>query len=151
MIFNRRLSFFKHADQLKEKAELLSAKVIAFVQVQGGLQPKDSTRLYQQVMLPALTYASVIWRSEKPDCRLSTHIVSVQCTVLAFLGAFRTTCTAALQVLMRAPPLRLELDRANAYSDCLSLLCAPSRPSTTDPRVAAIKPVLQEIARTTEV
>ncbi|XP_037580223.1 uncharacterized protein LOC119463449 [Dermacentor silvarum] len=30
------------------------------------------------------------------------------------LGAFRTTRTAALQVLMRAPPLALELDRANA-------------------------------------
>ncbi|XP_037580221.1 uncharacterized protein LOC119463448 [Dermacentor silvarum] len=115
VVFDRRLSFYKHADHPKEKAELLSAKPIAFAQMQGGLRPKVSTRLYQQVMLPALTYASIIWWSDKPDCRLSARVASVQRTVLlSLLGAFRTTRTAALQVLMRAPPLALELDRANA-------------------------------------
>ncbi|KAH7970987.1 hypothetical protein HPB49_017596 [Dermacentor silvarum] len=85
VIFDRRLSFFKHADHLEEKAEFLSAKAIAFAQMQGGLRPKDHSPI------PAGHVACL-------DVRIN-HMVERK---------------ARLPVLMRAPPLALELDRANA-------------------------------------
>ncbi|XP_075530120.1 uncharacterized protein LOC142563452 [Dermacentor variabilis] len=110
--FDRRLHFFQHADSLKEKAELLACRALTFVQMQGPLQPAALTHLYHQVMLPALTYASAVRWSAKPDCRLSARVTTMQRTILlALSGAYRTTRTASLQVLMRVPPLSLELDR----------------------------------------
>lgn len=92
VVFDRCLSFFKHADHLREKVELLSMKALA--QAQGGLRPIEMTRFYQLVMLPALTYALAIWWNDKPDCWLSARVASVQRTVLvSMLGAFRTTRT----------------------------------------------------------
>ncbi|XP_050024677.1 uncharacterized protein [Dermacentor andersoni] len=90
LTFDRRLHFFQHADGLKEKAEHLACRALTFLQMQGTLQPAALTRLYHQVMLPALTYASAVWWSAKPDCRLSAR------------------------VLMKVPPLSLELDRTAA-------------------------------------
>ncbi|XP_050024671.1 uncharacterized protein [Dermacentor andersoni] len=85
---------------------------MTFAQMQGPLRLVALTRLYHQVMLPALTYASAVWWSAKPDHRLSARVTSMQRTVLLSLsGAFRTTRMASLQVLMRVPPLSLELDR----------------------------------------
>ncbi|KAH7944439.1 hypothetical protein HPB52_019659 [Rhipicephalus sanguineus] len=87
VVFDARLSLFKHADYLRDK-----------------------------VVLPALTYASPIWWSEsRVDCRLYARMVSIQRIVLlALTGAFRTTNTAALQVSMQAAPIDLELERLNA-------------------------------------
>ncbi|XP_075530118.1 uncharacterized protein LOC142563449 [Dermacentor variabilis] len=81
----------------------------------------DSTlrrRLYRQVLLLAVAYASPIWWSPSPDCRLKARMVTVQRTMLlAITGAYRTTRTAALQVLANQPPIGLELDRLNAEFD----------------------------------
>ncbi|XP_075530171.1 uncharacterized protein LOC142563508 [Dermacentor variabilis] len=115
VVIDRRLHFFQHADSLKEEAEHLACGAMTFAQMEGPLLPMALTRLYNQVMLPALTCASAVWWSAKPDGRLSARISSMQRTVLLSLsGAFRTTRTASLQVLMRVPPLSLELDRTAA-------------------------------------
>ncbi|KAH7985230.1 hypothetical protein HPB52_024246 [Rhipicephalus sanguineus] len=84
--------------------------------LQGGrLRPEQKLRLYRSVVLPAITYASPVWWEENcPDCRMKSRVISLQRSVLLHLsGAFRTTRTAALQVLMRAPPILLELERLN--------------------------------------
>ncbi|KAH7963909.1 hypothetical protein HPB52_023782 [Rhipicephalus sanguineus] len=117
VVFDRRLSFFMHAEYLREKAETLIAKLDTLARMQGGqLRPVQKLRLYRSVILPAITYASPIWWDElRPDCRLRSRLVSLQRTVLLnLLGVFRTTRTTALQVLMRAPPITLELERCNA-------------------------------------
>ncbi|XP_037509457.1 uncharacterized protein LOC119386192 [Rhipicephalus sanguineus] len=117
VVFDARLSFFKHADYLRDKVTTLTARVAAFYAMQGSrVRPTHKTLLYRQVILPALTYASPIWWSEsRVDCRLYARMVSIQRVVLlAITGAFRTTNTAALQVLMHAAPIDLELERLNA-------------------------------------
>ncbi|KAH7963847.1 hypothetical protein HPB52_023720 [Rhipicephalus sanguineus] len=117
VVFDRRLSFFAHADHLREKTEALVAKLGILAHMQGGhLRPMQKVRLYRSVILPAITYASPVWWDElRPDCRLRSRLVSLQRTVLiTLLGAYRTTRTTALQVLMRAPPITLELARCNA-------------------------------------
>ncbi|KAH7963888.1 hypothetical protein HPB52_023761 [Rhipicephalus sanguineus] len=110
VVFDRRLSFLAHADHLKQKAELLCAKLATLARMQGGqLRPTQKIALYRQVLLPAITYGSPVWWDElRPDSRLKARVLSIQRTILLqLLGAFRTTRTAALQVLMHAPPLTL--------------------------------------------
>ncbi|KAH7961709.1 hypothetical protein HPB52_011560 [Rhipicephalus sanguineus] len=117
VVFDARLSFFKRADYLRAKVTTLAARVAAFYAMQGSrVRPAHKTLLYRQVVLPALTYASPIWWSEsRVDCRLYARMVSIQrVALLAITGTFRTTNTAALQVLMQAAPIDLELERLNA-------------------------------------
>lgn len=120
VVFDGRLSFFKHADHLREKAEVTVAKIAALAQMQGGrLRPEQKTSLYRSVFLPGVMYASPVWWDRtRPDCRLRSRLASIQrAAMLALLGAYRTTRTAALQVLLNAPPIALELERANAEYD----------------------------------
>ncbi|KAL3192703.1 hypothetical protein MRX96_058758 [Rhipicephalus microplus] len=122
VVFDTRLSFFKHAEYLKEKTELLVAKVGVLSGMQGGLlRPEQKVTLYKNVILPAIMYGSPVWWDAIcPDCRLKSRVTSLQRTVLLnLLGAFKTTRTTALQVLMRAPPIALELERANAEFELL--------------------------------
>ncbi|KAL3243054.1 hypothetical protein MRX96_020729 [Rhipicephalus microplus] len=109
VVFDRRLSFFAHADHLKEKLNQMAARVPTFKNMAGNLRPDAFRRLYKQVMLPTITYASIIWWPERLDCRLESRVVSVQrSALLALTGAYRTSWTAALQVLKHAPPIEME-------------------------------------------
>ncbi|KAH7963897.1 hypothetical protein HPB52_023770 [Rhipicephalus sanguineus] len=80
------------------------------------VRPTHKLVMYRQVILPALTYGSPVWWSEDHvDCRLQARMITVQrVALLALTRAYRTTSTAALQVLMHAPPIDLELERVNA-------------------------------------
>ncbi|KAH6942598.1 hypothetical protein HPB50_008255 [Hyalomma asiaticum] len=62
VVFDGRLSFFKHADHLREKAEVTVGKIAALAQMQGGrLRPEQKTSLYCSVFLPGVMYASPVW------------------------------------------------------------------------------------------
>ncbi|XP_050024665.1 uncharacterized protein [Dermacentor andersoni] len=115
VVVDRRLSFFEHAEHLQRKAEMLAMKSLTFVRVHTTVDSTMRRRLYRQVLLPAVAFASPIWWSQSPDCRLKARMITVQRTMLlAVTGAYRTTKTAALQVLANQPPIGLELDRLNA-------------------------------------
>ncbi|KAH6940885.1 hypothetical protein HPB50_009345 [Hyalomma asiaticum] len=109
VVFDSWLSFFKHADHLREKVELTGDR----------LRPEQKTSLYRNVFLPGVTYVSPVWWDKlRPDCRLSSRVVSIQrAALLGLLGAYCTTRTTALQVLLNAPPLALQLEQANAEYD----------------------------------
>ncbi|KAL1467769.1 hypothetical protein MTO96_041943 [Rhipicephalus appendiculatus] len=79
--------------------------------------------LYRQVVLPALTYACPICvRESHINCRLYARMVTIQRVALsAITGAYRTRSTAALQVLLQAAPIDLELERLNAEFRLLAL------------------------------
>ncbi|XP_065295867.1 uncharacterized protein [Dermacentor albipictus] len=115
VVVDRRLSFFEHAEHLQRKAETLAIKSLSFMRMHTAVDSALRRRLYRQVLLPAVAYASPIWWSSSPDCRLKARMTTVQRTMLlAITGAYRTTRTAALQVLANQPPIGLELDRLNA-------------------------------------
>ncbi|KAL3198021.1 hypothetical protein MRX96_014557 [Rhipicephalus microplus] len=114
--FDRRLSFFLHVDVLRARVETIVTCVNTLAHLQGGrLRQDEKATLYRSVILPTIPYASPIWWDELcPDCRLKSRIVSIQRSVLLHLSdAFHTTRTAALHVIMRAPPIVLELERLN--------------------------------------
>ncbi|KAH7948468.1 hypothetical protein HPB52_022958 [Rhipicephalus sanguineus] len=116
VIFDRCLSFFPHAEYLRNKVATLASRVATFLAMQRScVRPAHKVLLYRQVLLPALTYASPVWWGEcHVDCRLYARMVTIQRVgLLALMRACRTTSTAALQVLMQAPPIDLELERIN--------------------------------------
>ncbi|KAH7963866.1 hypothetical protein HPB52_023739 [Rhipicephalus sanguineus] len=116
VIFDRRLTFFHHAEYLRNKVATLASRVATFLAMQRScVRPAHKVLLYRQVLLPALTYASPVWWGEcHVDCRLYARMVTIQRVVLlALTRAYHTTSTAALQVLMQAPPIDLELERIN--------------------------------------
>lgn len=104
----------RYCEHVRAKAEHVAAKIVTFKNMAGNLKPSHVRLLYRQVVLPAIAYASPIWWPERPDCRLRSRILSVQRSVLlALTGAYKTTRTAALQLLLHAPPVELELRRLN--------------------------------------
>ncbi|KAH7963898.1 hypothetical protein HPB52_023771 [Rhipicephalus sanguineus] len=116
VIFDRRLTFFHHAEYLRNKVATLASRVATFLAMQRScVRPMHKVLLYRQVLLPALTYASPVWWGEcHVDCRLYARMVTIQrVALLALTRAYHTTSTAALQVLMQAPPIGLELERIN--------------------------------------
>ncbi|XP_075530175.1 uncharacterized protein LOC142563513 [Dermacentor variabilis] len=118
VVVDRRLPFFEHAEHLQRKAETLAIMSLSFMRMHTTVDSTMRRRLYRQVLLPAVAYASPIWWSPSPDCRLKALMITVQRTMLlAITGAYRTTRTAALQVLADQPPIGLELDRLNAEFD----------------------------------
>ncbi|KAL3242998.1 hypothetical protein MRX96_020677 [Rhipicephalus microplus] len=84
VVFDTRLSFFKHAEYLKEKTELLVAKIGVLSGMQGGLlRPEQKGTLYKNVILPAIMYGSPVWWDAIcPDCRLKSRVTSLQRAVL---------------------------------------------------------------------
>ncbi|KAH7933255.1 hypothetical protein HPB49_010922 [Dermacentor silvarum] len=70
VMIDRRLSFFDHAEHFQRKAKTLAMKYVSFLNTHAALTPMTKRQLYRQVMLPAVTYASPVWWTERPDCRL---------------------------------------------------------------------------------
>ncbi|XP_077508489.1 uncharacterized protein LOC144119836 [Amblyomma americanum] len=121
VVFDRTLSFIPHAERLKERAETLSARLATFFRISGTPAHAPLRALYRQVVLPTLAYASPVWWTERPHSGLCSRLVSVQRSPLLLLaGAYSTTSTRALQILLHAPPLAIDLDRLNAEFDLFS-------------------------------
>ncbi|KAH7963872.1 hypothetical protein HPB52_023745 [Rhipicephalus sanguineus] len=113
VVFDRRLSFFHHADYLRQKVALIASRVATFFAMQRSyVSPVHKVLMYRQVILQALTYACPVWWGEDHvDCRLYARLVTVQrVALLALTRAYRTTSTAALQVFLHAPPIDLEIE-----------------------------------------
>ncbi|GBN08777.1 hypothetical protein AVEN_23563-1 [Araneus ventricosus] len=67
--------------------------------------------LYKTVILRVLAHGAVAWCLE-PTVRIARKLSTIQSPLLlAISGAYRTTSTAALQVIMGIPSLPLQLQR----------------------------------------
>ncbi|KAH7963880.1 hypothetical protein HPB52_023753 [Rhipicephalus sanguineus] len=84
----RRLSFFHHADYLRQKVALIASRVATFFAMQRSyVRPVHKVLMYRQVILPALTYACPVWWGEDHvDCRLHARLVTVQRVALLALS-----------------------------------------------------------------
>ncbi|GBN20167.1 hypothetical protein AVEN_137824-1 [Araneus ventricosus] len=69
------------------------------------------TTLYKTVTERVLSHGAVAWCLE-PTVRIARKLSTIQRPfLLAISGAYRTTSTAALQVILGIPPLHLQLQR----------------------------------------
>lgn len=122
VIFDFRLGFKEHVDHIRDKLENMVPKITAYFQLHYSGSGRAAKILYRQVVLPSITYAAPVWWTDIPDVILNEKIKSAQrLPLIALTGAYRTTRTAALQVLCKAPPLQLELDRLCAEFSLFTL------------------------------
>ncbi|KAH7963907.1 hypothetical protein HPB52_023780 [Rhipicephalus sanguineus] len=149
VVFDRRLSFFPHADYLRQKVALIASRVATFFAMQRSyVRPAHKVLMYRQVILPALTYACPVWWGEDHvDCRLYARLVTVQrVALLALTRTYRTTSTAALQVLLHAPPIDQKIERINTEFRLFTLrrhvafVWVASTPTSMGSRCARARP-----------
>ena len=77
----------------------------------SGMDQTHMRMMYNACVLPVLTYGCPIWYNKhKPQKHLLNELKKVQNVALRrILGAFRTTQTAALNVLAHVPPIELTI------------------------------------------
>jgi hypothetical protein len=88
-----------------------------------GLKPRVVHLIYNMVMRPVLTYGSMVWW---PRVRYNVSRIELskiqRLACLAITGAMKTTPTAAMEVLLGLPPLRVKIE-AEAQAGIYRLMC----------------------------
>lgn len=114
--FDATLNFHTHIEHTRSKVETTTARFMTFIKLHHSLHSLSVLRIYRQVRLPSITYASSAWWSISHTTFLRKRVMSLQKSVLiAITGAFYTTRTSALQVISNIPPIDLQLDRLDAH------------------------------------
>ncbi|BES88315.1 Hypothetical protein NTJ_01122 [Nesidiocoris tenuis] len=81
-----------------------------------GLQFSEAARYYKGVFLPTILYAAATWWA-KPSKKIRDKVQSLQrAALIPLTKAYRTSATAALQVIAGIEPLDLVLDGRVAVS-----------------------------------
>lgn len=108
VIIDKRLSWNLHIEKVINKARAVFYTIRRMFQTTWGLSTKMVRWLYTAMVRPIITYGAIVWGHR-------TKVLSVQQTLQKFqrmvcvgaIGAFRSTPTAALEVLLDLPPLHL--------------------------------------------
>ena len=76
-----------------------------------GLSPKSVHWLYTMVVVPVLTYGSIVWWRKAQQCTVILKLNHLQrLGLLGITGAMTTTPTAALEVLTGLVPLHISVE-----------------------------------------
>lgn len=105
---DKELNWKKHVDHNITKALRVFGMCRSAYGKTWGLNPKVLRWIYTMMVRPIILYGSVVWwpRTLKSTCR--DDLMKVQrMACMAITGAFRTTPTAALEVLLDLPPLHI--------------------------------------------
>jgi ribonuclease HI len=113
-----------------------------------GLQPRILYWIYSMMVIPLLTYGSIVWwpRTSLDTCRRTlTTLQRYAC--MAITGAFRTTPTRAMESILGLKPLHLVIEteaRKALYRLSMTGLWDKSKPGTKHSRMETT-PKLQGI------
>jgi ribonuclease HI len=106
-----KLSMKKHIDETTTKSlrSLWAAK--AMVSRTWGLSPKIAMWLYKQVILPRITYGSIVWWHRAKLKTYAKKLNSVQrLATLMVTGAMKSTPTATLNLMLDLSPVELAVE-----------------------------------------
>lgn len=112
VIIDPRRSFREHIEGIADKSKEMFLRLRSMTSANWGVEQSTSLIIYKSVFLPRITYAASIWQKAlELKCSIKT-LGSIQRDALrAITGAYRTTSTAALQVISGQLPLDLEVKR----------------------------------------
>ena len=107
-----RLSFLPHISRLQDKLTSVAGKIRRVTRNEWGLSRRAVSIIYRGLFVAIATYGSSVWCGAAAWKTLVGRLFSVQrIMLLACIPVCRTVSTEALQVLMGAPPLDLEVVR----------------------------------------
>ncbi|GBO14023.1 hypothetical protein AVEN_220696-1 [Araneus ventricosus] len=100
-----------HLEAQSTRATHLYQNLLKIAGKSWGVPVNHRRVLYKTVIERVLAHGAVAWCLE-PTVRISRILSTIQRPfLLAISGAYRTTSTAALQVILGIPPLHLQLQR----------------------------------------
>lgn len=112
VIIDPRRSYREHVEDISHKSKEMFTRLRSMTSANWGVEQSTSLVIYKAVFLPRITYTAFIWQKAlELKCSIKT-LGSIQRDALrAITGAYRTTSTAALQVISGQLPLDLEVKR----------------------------------------
>lgn len=131
---DKELNWKKHADLTITKALRVFGMCRSAYGKTWGLNPKVLKWIYTTMVRPIILYGSLAWwpRTLKSTCKDAlTRVQRTACMAIA--GAFKTTPTAALEILLDLPPLHLVIQseaRKSLHRMAITGLWSDNKPKT---------------------
>lgn len=120
IIIDKGLNFIDHVKHVRTKTGEAILKTMGLIRRSMGNDGNTLKEIYMQAVQPAMLYGSEIWGERAKDSRITRHLRAAQrMALLAITKAYRTTPTAALQVICGIPPIEIiaqtkyEIKKAN--------------------------------------
>ncbi|KAL0820148.1 hypothetical protein ABMA28_005307 [Loxostege sticticalis] len=111
LTLDKELSWSKHQYNITMKALRVFGMCRTAYGKTWGLKPKIMKWIYLMMVRPILLYGSIVWwpRTKLKTCRVAlSKLQRVAC--MAMTGAFRTTPTAAVEIILGIPPLHIAIE-----------------------------------------
>lgn len=138
---DRTLTWNLHVQSVVRKANWSLLATRRFIGKTWGLKPHMALWLYKAVIRPQITYASLVWFLKAKQSTVKEKLSSLQrLACLCITGAFSSTPTAALQVLLNLTPLDIFIEmeaRKSWYR--LSINCLARRGPSFSGHVGALQ------------
>ncbi|GBM17710.1 hypothetical protein AVEN_56031-1 [Araneus ventricosus] len=105
------MNWNSHLKAQSSRATQLYQNLLKIAGKSWGVSLKHRRTLYKTIIERVLTHGAVAWCLD-PTVRIARKLSTIQRPfLLAISGSYRTTSTAALQVIPGMPPLHLQLQR----------------------------------------
>jgi ribonuclease HI len=115
------LSWNSHIEKVINKGRRALWASKAMISRNWGLNPRQALWLYQQIILPRITYGSIVWWQKAQTATNAKKLQSFQRQALMIVtGAMRTTPSAALEALLNVSPLDIKI-KTSAIAGCYRL------------------------------
>jgi ribonuclease HI len=119
VMLDSKLSWNAHIDFVVSKATRSFWASRKIVGKNWGLKPGMMHWLYEQIILPRITYGSIVWWHKLKQVNAGQKIEKLQrMAELAICGAWKTTPKLALDRLLELPPLQLRVEAVAQASAC---------------------------------
>lgn len=127
IIIDSKLTWTSHISYLKEKTNVFTAALSRVARLNWGLPCTALKTIYKSTLERIFVYAVGAWLPTSPSSKILSLLDSVQRSpALRISRAYRTTSTAALQVISGLEPLSLVASREAAFYRYLRGTAVPS-------------------------
>lgn len=101
-----KLLYIEHLKNVRKKTQLLASRLFIITGKNWGAKKEVMKHIYLRAIEPMILYAAEIWGARAEDTRLIKQLSAMQRPfLLAISRAYRTTSTAALQIITGCTPL----------------------------------------------
>jgi len=112
MYIDKSLGFIPHIQHLRNKINGLSGILRKSIQDEWGLRRSAYLMLYRGLYVPVIVYGAVAWFERISHSHIERVLNSIQRKLLIpMTRAYRTSSTAAMQVIAGCMPLKLEITK----------------------------------------
>lgn len=110
IVLDEKLNWNEHINKLANKSRRTLWTTRAMVSKNWGINPTNMKWVYNQIIIPRITYGSIIWWKKTQEITTIKKLESIQrAALLMITGAFRTTPTIALEAILNIAPLHLNI------------------------------------------